>query len=88
MAEGNGQRIEAMITDIMMPAMDGVALIRAVRALKPELKIIASSGLGTDLGGIFRRTGTEVSGRGLLSPQTLRHGEAAHHPASVAGRRA
>ncbi len=54
MAEGNGQRIEAMITDIMMPAMDGVALIRALRALKPELKIIASSGLGTDLGGIFR----------------------------------
>jgi PAS domain S-box-containing protein len=49
-----GQRIEAMITDIMMPAMDGVELIRAVRALKPELKIIASSGLGSDLGGSNR----------------------------------
>jgi CheY-like chemotaxis protein len=54
MAGRSGQRIEAMITDIMMPAMDGVALIRAMRALMPEVKIIASSGLGTDLGGSFR----------------------------------
>jgi PAS domain S-box-containing protein len=51
---GSAQRIDAMVTDIMMPAMDGVALIRAVRAVMPELKIIASSGLGTDMGGSFR----------------------------------
>jgi two-component system cell cycle sensor histidine kinase/response regulator CckA len=47
-------RIDAMITDLMMPAMDGMALIRAVRAMMPELKIIASSGLGIDMGGSFR----------------------------------
>jgi PAS domain S-box-containing protein len=45
------QRIDVLVTDMMMPAMDGVALIRAVRGLMPELKIIASSGLGTDMGG-------------------------------------
>jgi CheY-like chemotaxis protein len=44
-------RIDAMVTDIMMPEMDGMALIRAVRVVMPELKIIASSGLGTDMGG-------------------------------------
>jgi CheY-like chemotaxis protein len=38
----------------MMSAMDGVALIRALRAVMPELKIIASSGLGTDMGGSVR----------------------------------
>jgi PAS domain S-box-containing protein len=45
------QRIDVLVTDMMMPAMDGVALIRAVRGVMPELKIIASSGLGTDMAG-------------------------------------
>ncbi len=49
-----GHKIDAMITDIMMPGMDGVALIRTLRPLVPDLKIIASSGLGTDMGGSFR----------------------------------
>jgi PAS domain S-box-containing protein len=47
-------KIDALVTDIMMPAMDGVTLIRAVRTAMPKLKIIASSGLGTDMGGSFR----------------------------------
>jgi len=48
------QKIDAMVTDIMMPAMDGMALIRAVRSVMPELKVIASTGLGTDMGGTTR----------------------------------
>jgi PAS domain S-box-containing protein len=52
--ERREQRIDVLVTDMMMPAMDGVALIRAVRAVMPELKIIASSGLGTDMGGNSR----------------------------------
>jgi two-component system, cell cycle sensor histidine kinase and response regulator CckA len=47
-------RIDALVTDIMMPAMDGMALIRAVRSVMPELKIIASTGLGADMGGTSR----------------------------------
>jgi ActR/RegA family two-component response regulator len=31
-----------------------MALIRAVRSVMPELKIIASTGLGTDMGGATR----------------------------------
>jgi PAS domain S-box-containing protein len=51
MIERGEQRIDVLVTDMMMPAMDGVALIRAVRSMMPELKIIASSGLGTDMSG-------------------------------------
>jgi CheY-like chemotaxis protein len=37
--------IKVVVTDIMMPVMDGLALIRALRKLAPRLPIIASSGL-------------------------------------------
>jgi CheY-like chemotaxis protein len=59
------QRIDVLLTDMMMPAMDGVALIRAVRAMMPELKIIASSGLGTDMGGNSRAQ--ELKSLGVVS---------------------
>lgn len=36
--------IAVVITDIVMPVMDGAALIRAIRAIRPPTKIIASSG--------------------------------------------
>ena len=39
--------IRAVITDIMMPVMDGSALIRALHRLKPDVKVIAASGLST-----------------------------------------
>jgi two-component system, cell cycle sensor histidine kinase and response regulator CckA len=37
--------IKLVLTDIMMPLMDGLALIRALRKLDPSVKIVASSGL-------------------------------------------
>lgn len=40
--------VRLVITDLMMPIMDGVALIRSVRALDPKLPIIAASGLDVD----------------------------------------
>lgn len=39
--------IAAVITDMMMPVMDGVATIRALSRLDPNIKIIAASGLAT-----------------------------------------
>jgi len=36
--------IAAVVTDMMMPVMDGVATIRALRALDPDLRFIAISG--------------------------------------------
>jgi PAS domain S-box-containing protein len=38
--------IAAVITDMMMPFMDGPAAIRALRKMNPQVKIIAASGLG------------------------------------------
>jgi PAS domain S-box-containing protein len=43
-AERRGE-IHAVLTDLMMPVMDGPATIRALQRLDPEVKIIAVSGL-------------------------------------------
>ncbi|OFY66800.1 MAG: hypothetical protein A3H98_12885 [Bacteroidetes bacterium RIFCSPLOWO2_02_FULL_36_8] len=41
----NGKKIVLVITDMMMPYMDGTATIRALQKLNPEVKILAVSGL-------------------------------------------
>jgi two-component system, cell cycle sensor histidine kinase and response regulator CckA len=41
----NMNDVSCVITDMMMPFMDGPTTIRALRKLKPSLKIIAASGL-------------------------------------------
>ena len=37
--------IAVVLTDVMMPEMDGIALIRALRAEAPDLPIVAASGM-------------------------------------------
>lgn len=44
----NRNDIAVVITDLLMPLMDGVATIRALRKLKPNVKIISVSGLADD----------------------------------------
>ncbi len=39
-------QVAVVLTDLMMPHMDGLALIRALRRMKPGLRIVASTGLG------------------------------------------
>ncbi|MDB6128017.1 MAG: multi-sensor hybrid histidine kinase, partial [Verrucomicrobia bacterium] len=41
----NRDAIKLVVTDVMMPVMGGISLIRALRALAPNLKVIATSGL-------------------------------------------
>jgi two-component system, cell cycle sensor histidine kinase and response regulator CckA len=41
----HGSEIGAVLTDMMMPYMDGPTTIRALQALNPQIKVIASSGL-------------------------------------------
>jgi PAS domain S-box-containing protein len=43
-AEGR-QAIAAVITDMMMPVMGGLAMIHALRRINPKVKVVASSGL-------------------------------------------
>lgn len=40
--------IKLVLTDLMMPVMGGIALIRALRSMQPGLRIIATTGLGQD----------------------------------------
>lgn len=42
--------IALVITDMMMPVMDGPALILAIKHINPETKIIAASGLAANGG--------------------------------------
>lgn len=43
----NAKRIAIVVTDIMMPDMDGLALIPAIKRINPGIEIIAMSGLTT-----------------------------------------
>ena len=41
----NADTVGVVLTDIMMPQMDGVGLVRALRKVNPDVPIIASTGL-------------------------------------------
>jgi CheY-like chemotaxis protein len=40
----NADEIQAVVMDMMMPGMDGTATIRALRDIRPEVRVITSSG--------------------------------------------
>ena len=44
----HANEINLVLTDVMMPGMDGLTLIRALKEINPQLKIVASTGQATD----------------------------------------
>lgn len=44
------EQIKAVLTDIMMPFMDGVTMVRTMRKMAPGVKIVASTGMGSARG--------------------------------------
>jgi len=44
----HASEIDVVLTDLMMPIMDGVAMIHALRRMNPDIPIIAASGLATE----------------------------------------
>ncbi|HEY1052153.1 MAG TPA: response regulator, partial [Prosthecobacter sp.] len=44
------EQIKAVLTDIMMPFMDGVTMVRTMRKMAPAVKIVASTGMGSARG--------------------------------------
>ena len=55
--------IDLVITDMMLPYMDGVAVIRAIKKMRPDLTFVVSSGHGDDV------RATDLHGLGVT--QTL-----------------
>jgi two-component system NtrC family sensor kinase len=41
-------RIDAVVTDVMMPLVDGVALCRALKKMNPAVRIVAATGSGEE----------------------------------------
>ncbi len=52
--------IAAVITDMMMPLMDGPATIQALTRINPKIKIVATSGLNAN-GGVVHASGAGVN---------------------------
>ncbi len=64
----NREQIGAVLMDMVMPIMDGLAAIRALYKIDPQVKIIAVSGLG-EKGRLAEITGRDVTF--LLKPYTV-----------------
>ena len=59
----HAQQIAVVVTDIMMPLMDGVALIRSLQRLNSQVRIITVSGLSNQPGQPERHT--ELRSKGI-----------------------
>jgi len=57
-----------VLTDMMMPLMDGTATIHALREINPTVRIVAASGLASDVGHV-RSSGLSVK-HFLMKPYT------------------
>lgn len=54
----NGHRVDAVITDLFMPEMDGIETVAALRKQFPEIRVIAMSGRpGVDYLAVARELG-------------------------------
>lgn len=55
----NEREVAVVLTDMMMPIMDGAATIRALQRLRPDVRIIAASGLNAN-GGVAKAAGAGI----------------------------
>jgi YesN/AraC family two-component response regulator len=60
--------VDLMLTDLVMPEMEGLDLIRRVRKERPELKVIAMSG---EFGGSFLKVAGLLGAHATL-PKPIR----------------
>ncbi len=67
--EAHQSEIALMITDMMMPVMDGTATTKALRLLNPELPVIRTSGLGAQTGS---QVGSSCLDHFLFKPYTAK----------------
>ena len=60
LAEREPGRIHLLLTDVVMPTMNGRELYARLRKLRPDLKVLFMSGYTNDV----------IAGRGMLDPET------------------
>jgi CheY-like chemotaxis protein len=48
MMKARGGEIKVVLLDVMMPRLDGVATLKALRELRPGVRVIATSGVNHD----------------------------------------
>ena len=63
------KKIDLLITDVLMPHMDGPALVKAARKQRPELPVIFVSGYAEDM---FRKNLEAEEFQFLPKPFTLK----------------
>lgn len=56
----NNSSIDLIITDFMMPIMNGIEMIKAIRALSQTVKIIMFSGSGNELPKFLRDSSVKI----------------------------
>ena len=50
MFQEHGEKIAVVLTDMMMPVMDGTSTIRELRRINPSVRIIGASGIKSEIG--------------------------------------
>ncbi len=68
--EGEGEPIDLLVTDVVMPRLDGPSLVKEVRQSRPELKVIFISGYAED--SFRKRVGEETGIHFLPKPFSLK----------------
>jgi signal transduction histidine kinase/ActR/RegA family two-component response regulator len=78
----SGAAADVLITDLSMPGMDGLALIREARRRRPELPAILLTGFATDMAELA--VGGAISGRFTLLRKPVEAGTLAERAAVLA----
>ncbi len=68
--KNGGQAVDLLITDVVMPRLDGPSLVRKVRETRPDLPVIFISGYAED--GFRQRLGREAGIHFLPKPFSLK----------------
>jgi two-component system response regulator HydG len=84
----NDARFDFIVTDILMPTMDGLEVIEAVRADHKDVKVIAMSGGGRKLPGTQVLGVAEVLGADAILSKPFTHEELLAAVEAVVGKTA
>jgi CheY-like chemotaxis protein len=67
----SAESIDLLLTDVLMPVMNGVELSTELRELRPGLKVLLMSGYAGELVALHRGNGPEIA---LIDKPFTRHG--------------